>query len=116
MEFFPGNLVKYFSIFFCETVIIFPATFSIMALAKKSRKKSKPLSPEILPELLASALRENRDFIVTFETRPGDESKRDVHVLTGPLITSCILGNLQRRASLYEDDGATMMTGEWPGM
>jgi len=84
-----------------------------MPPAKKSRKKPKPLSPETLARILTTTLSNGQDFIVSFEPRPGDESKRYVHVLTGPLITTCMLGNLQRRASLYEDEGATMMTGEW---
>ena len=86
-----------------------------MAPAKKSRKKPEPCSPEMVARLLATALTNGQDFIVTFEPRPGDETKPAIHVLTGPLITSCMLGNLQRRASLYEDEGATMITGEWTG-
>jgi hypothetical protein len=63
--------------------------------------------------MLTTALKESQDFIVTFEPKAGDDKKRDIHILTGNLITSCMLGNLMRRARLFEDEGAMVVTWEW---
>ncbi len=47
--------------------------------------------------MLAAALEKGEDFIVTFETV--DEG-RQMHILTGSLITPCMLGTLTNRCEM----------------
>ena len=79
---------------------------------KPRRGKTKNQFIERLQEMLVYALGNQDDFIITYETRP-DDDKRDIHVLSGKLITPCMLGTLQNRAELQESEGSKRLTIEW---
>ena len=83
-----------------------------MAKAKQ-RKKTGSLFVDALSVMLTEALRDRQDFIITFEPRADDETRLDVHVMTGKLINACMLNTLKHRASLYSDEGAKVMTRAW---
>jgi len=78
---------------------------------KKSRKKEPPLI-DTLPALLVSALANSRDFILCFEM---DEKtgKRNIHVMTGQFVSSCMLRKLIGVAESQKDEGATLMSRKW---
>ena len=67
----------------------------------------------MLSEMLTSSLKDKRDFIITFEPAEDVNSVGQVHVMTGPLINSCMLNTLKHRVSLYSDEGARVMTRRW---
>jgi hypothetical protein len=70
---------------------------------KKSRKKpDTPPSSDLLMQTLSDALLEQEDFIITFETT--DEGDCVMHVMTGELITPCMLGTLSNRCELPEQE------------
>jgi hypothetical protein len=75
-------------------------------------KKEKKSIIELLPDMLASALTNQDDFIITYETNP-DTGKRVFHVLRGKLITPCMLGTLKNRVELQQEEGCTIMTRHW---
>lgn len=79
---------------------------------KKARKKGKISLNELLPEMLASALADEDDFIVTYEMYPDDDSKY-IHMLRGKLITPCMLGTLKNRVELQQDEGSVLVTMPW---
>jgi len=62
--------------------------------------------------MLASALANQDDFILTYEINPDDTTCR-LHVLRGKLITPCMLGTLKNRVELLHDEGSTIMTQRW---
>ena len=71
---------------------------------KKSRKKPEKGPDELLADTFTAALKKQEDFIVTFET--GDDGKRIMHIMSGKLITSCMLGTLSNRCELPEYEGS----------
>jgi hypothetical protein len=83
-----------------------------MAARKKRPGKIKKPLVDMLPEMLISALANHDDFIITYETSPEDDSKK-LHVLTGKLITPCMLGTLKNRVEIQAKDGSTLFTREW---
>lgn len=84
----------------------------MVPVVKKGRKRGKISINELLPDMLASALANEDDFIVTYEMHP-DDGKQDIHVLRGKLITPCMLGTLKNRVELQQDEGSTLVTMEW---
>ncbi len=72
---------------------------------KKQRKKPEAPAGELLTQMLSAVLKMQEDFIVTFET--SDEGNRLMHVMTGRLITPCMLGTLTNRCGLPEQEGST---------
>ena len=68
---------------------------------------SKPRKPlrEILTDALTTALENHDDVIIVFETVPDEEQR--VHVMTGRLISPCMLGTLTNRCELQQDEGST---------
>jgi hypothetical protein len=84
-----------------------------MAKTKQRKTKKGSLFVDALSAMLTEALRDRQDFIITFEPQADDETKQDVHVMTGKLINSCMLNTLKHRVSLYSDEGARVMTRAW---
>ena len=82
-----------------------------MAKSKKTKTKIGSIFVETVNMMMTEAIRDRQDFIITFE--PRDETKLDVHVMTGKLINSCMLNTLKHRVSLYSDEGAKGMTRAW---
>ncbi len=79
---------------------------------KKARKTGNISFQEVLQDVLASAIANEDDFVVTYETHP-DERKQDIHILRGKLITPCMLGTLKNRVNLQQDEGSIMVTMQW---
>jgi len=82
-----------------------------MAAKKRPEKKPGPIK-NLLPGLLASALEQEQDFIVTCETDEETGTKR-IHVMTGKLISPCMLGTLKNKVEIFADEGAAIVTREW---
>jgi hypothetical protein len=89
---------------------------------KKSQKKKRgktagPLTIGAIAGMLSDALKNHDDFILTWEPRPGEEvapeTKQEIHIMTGNLITSCRLNNLKSRVVMYEDEGARIVSCVW---
>ena len=84
---------------------------------KKRRKKPGSLTIGAIAGMLAAALKNHDDFILTWEPRPGEEvapeTKQEIHIMTGNLITSCRLNNLKSRVMMYEDEGARIVSQVW---
>jgi hypothetical protein len=98
--------------FLTETLITFTVPFSRMP-ERMSRKK-RPVKPviDLLPELLVRALARHDDFIVTCETDP-DTGKKQIHILSGKFITSCMLRKLMGHAEAQRDEGASVVSRKW---
>ncbi len=75
-----------------------------MAGKKKQLKQPETPGAGMLMQTLLSALKEQEDFIVTLET--DDTGKEVLHVMTGKLITPCMLGTLTNRCEYQERDGS----------
>jgi len=75
-----------------------------MAGTKKSRKKPAGVLEETLRDALITAYKQQDDFILTYEI--SNEEDRIVHVMTGRLITPCMLGTLSNRCELSEQEGS----------
>ncbi len=60
--------------------------------------------------LLAGALQRHHDFILTFEE--DEEGKRVLHLISGKLITPCMLGTLTNRVELQQDEGGIYIRRE----
>jgi hypothetical protein len=84
---------------------------------KQRRKKTESLTFGAITEMLSTALKNHDDFILTWEPRRGEEvtpeTKQEIHIMTGNLITSCRLNNLKSRVLLYEDEGARIVSRVW---
>ena len=88
------------------------------AKKKPAQKKQRKTGSDIqlfdtLTQVLSSALSQQDDFIVTYETNPDDGDRKDTHVMTGKLISPCMLGTLKNRVELQESDGSKRLTMEW---
>jgi len=85
-----------------------------MAAGRRTQKPSGKIPFENISELLFSALKNGDDFVLTRQPRPGEEPESGtepvIHVLTGNLVTPCRLNGLLGRATLYEDEGAQVVT------
>ena len=94
-------------------------------MAPKKNAKKKPAQKkqrqtgsdsqlfDTLTQVLSSALSRQDDFIVTYETEVDDEDRKEIHVLTGKLISPCMLGTLKNRVELQECDGSKRLTMRW---
>jgi hypothetical protein len=70
--------------------------------AGKTGREKRDLLPsgDLLRQTLSAALLQQEDFIITYETT--DEGNRVMHVMTGNLITPCMLGTLSNRCEQPE--------------
>lgn len=82
------------------TLISHPVLCSLMAGKKKKRKEPSLPARDIAATMFSQALINGDDCILTFET--GEEGERVLHILTGQLITPCMLGTLSNRCGLPE--------------
>ena len=84
---------------------------------KRQGKKTGSVTIGTIAGILSDALKNHDDFILTWEPRPGEEvapeTKQEIHIMTGNLITSCRLNNLKSRVLLYEDEGARIVSCVW---
>jgi len=85
---------------------------------KPARKKQKkrgtdPQVTETISQVLSYALKNQEDFVLTYEVNIEDGEREEIHVLTGKLITPCMLGTLKNRVELQESEGSRRHTMEW---
>jgi hypothetical protein len=107
--------VPFIALFVKKNRSYFSYQYPISPMAPKVQqreKKERKSVLELLPDMLASALTNQDDFIVTYETNP-DTGRRVLHVLRGKLITPCMLGTLKNRVELQQEEGSTIMTKHW---
>jgi hypothetical protein len=83
------------------------------AQKKQRHRGSDTRLLEPLTHVLFSALSRQDDFIVTYEADADDEERQEIHVMTGKLISPCMLGTLKNRVDLQESDGSKLLTMEW---
>jgi hypothetical protein len=83
-----------------------------MAAVKKRGGRRSSFPADAIPELLASTLAREDDLIVTCETDP-DSGHRTLHVITGKLVSACMLNKLKARITAYPEDGGTIVSGRW---
>jgi hypothetical protein len=87
-----------------------------MAPAKKRAGKGKQAGErdpeEVISTLLRRALHERRDFVIAFEREA--ENSGPAHVLSGLLITPCMLGTLANRTDQQADEGACHLVLDVP--
>jgi hypothetical protein len=83
-----------------------------MAAAKKRRGTRASSLADALPELLVSALAREDDLILTCETDP-ESGRKTLHVMTGKLVSACMLNRLKGRIEAYPEDGCTIVSGRW---
>jgi hypothetical protein len=98
--------------FLTEILITFTVPFSRMP--ERISRKKRPAKPviDLLPELLVRALARHDDFIVTCETDP-DTGKKQIHILSGKFITSCMLRKMMGQAESQRDEGASVVSRKW---
>jgi hypothetical protein len=77
---------------------------SIMAAGRKRRKKQAKSLTDTITEMLAFALGNQEDFIIAFES--GDDDRTILHVMTGKLITHCMLRKLTGQCEVLADEGS----------
>jgi len=82
-----------------------------MGAVKKRRVKKSSLK-DTLPELIASALAREDDLIITCEMDT-DSGRKTLHVMTGKLVSTCMLNKLKARIVTYPEDGCTLVSGTW---
>lgn len=85
---------------------------SRMAAGKKHRATQAPSLADVLPALLASALERQDDLVLTCEIDPGT-GRKTLHVMTGNLISGCMLNKLKTLIETYPEDGSTIRSEEW---
>jgi hypothetical protein len=94
------------------TIIARPFPMCRMAAGKKHRAQ-RPISlADALPDLLASALEKQDDLVLTCEIDP-DTGEKTLHVMTGKLISGCMLNKLKTLIEVYPEDGGTIRSEEW---
>ena len=80
---------------------------------KKSRRRTTKVKViETVNKMLDSAIENGDDLILTYETNT-DDDKQDLHVLTGKLISPCMLGTLKNKAEIHEEEGSRRVTMRW---
>jgi hypothetical protein len=84
---------------------------------QKSPKNTSPFTFGTITEMLAAAIKNHDDFILTWEPQPdkmvATDTSWEIHVMTGNLITPCRLNNLKSRVMAYEDEGARLVSRIW---
>jgi hypothetical protein len=50
--------------------------------------------------------------IITCETDP-ESGRKTLHVMTGKLVSACMLNRLRGRIEAYPEDGSTILSGKW---
>ena len=80
-----------------------------MVTRKKTRGSKKRPLIDLLPELVVSALAQDNDFIMTFETDP-DTGVRTLHAMSGKFISPCMLRKVIGQVESQRDEGSTMIS------
>ena len=80
---------------------------------KKSRRRiTRAKVIETVSAMLDAVLDNGDDLILTYEMYP-DNDRQNLHVLTGKLISPCMLGTLKNKAEIREEEGSKLVTLRW---
>lgn len=77
--------------------------------ANAGRARQQKALLDTATELLAAALADGRDFIITTETDE-ETGKKRIHVMTGQFVSACMLRKLIGRAESQKDEGSVLLT------
>ena len=83
-----------------------------MAPKGHGKTKRKPLG-ETPQEMLARALEEKEDFILTCETDP-ETGAQHLYAMTGRFVSDCMLRKLVGQAESQKDEGSTLVRKRLP--
>ena len=75
-----------------------------MTIRKGRRKKNEKPFHEAVTDLLFSAMANHEDFVVTYEMNPAT-GKKEIHVMSGTLITPEALASLKAEVARQLVDG-----------
>jgi len=75
-----------------------------MTIRKGRRKKNEKPFHEAVTDLLFSAMANHEDFVVTYEMNPAT-AKKEIHVMSGTLITPEALASLKAEVARQLEDG-----------
>ncbi|MDO8873242.1 MAG: hypothetical protein Q7V05_11005 [Methanoregula sp.] len=76
-----------------------------MTIRKMRRKNAEKPFHEAVTDLLFSAMANHEDFILTYEVNPST-SKKEIHVMSGKLISSDLLGTFKAHVAQQLDEGS----------
>jgi len=76
-----------------------------MTIRKTRRKNAEKPFHEAVTDLLFSAMANNEDFVLTYEINPST-GKKEIHVMSGKLISPDQLGTLKAHVAQQLDEGS----------
>jgi hypothetical protein len=76
-----------------------------MTIRKTRRKNDEKPFHEAVTDLLFSSMANHEDFVLTYEVNPST-NKKEIHVMSGKLISSDLLGKLKAHVAEQLDDGS----------
>jgi len=76
-----------------------------MTIRKTRRKNAEKPFHEAVTDLLFSSMANNEDFILTYEVNP-TTGKKEIHVMSGKLISPDLLGTLKAHVAQQLDEGS----------
>ena len=76
-----------------------------MTIRKTRRKNDEKPFHEAVTDLLFSAMANHEDFVLTYEVNP-TTSKKEIHVMTGKLISPDQLGTFKVHVAQQLEDGS----------
>ena len=76
-----------------------------MTIRKTRRKNDEKPFHEAVTDLLFSSMANHEDFVLTYEVNPST-NKKEIHVMSGKLISSDLLGKLKEHVAQQLDDGS----------
>jgi hypothetical protein len=76
-----------------------------MTIRKTRRKNDEKPFHEAVTDLLFSSMANHEDFVLTYEVNPST-NKKEIHVMSGKLISSDLLGKLKEHVGQQLDDGS----------
>ena len=78
---------------------------TIMTIRKARRKNAEKPFHEAVPDLLFSAMANHEDFVMSYEVNPST-GKKEIHVMTGTLISPGLLATLKEQVAQQLDEGS----------
>jgi hypothetical protein len=76
-----------------------------MTIRKTRRKNDEKPFHEAVTDLLFSSMANHEDFVLTYEVNPST-NKKEIHVMSGKLISSDLLRKLKEHVAQQLDDGS----------
>ena len=76
-----------------------------MTIRKTRRKNDEKPFHEAVTDLLFSSMANHEDFVLTYEINPST-NKKEIHVMSGKLISSDLLGKLKEHVAQQLEEGS----------